>query len=250
MHGKELNLSRHINGVVMKNIIRFFLIFVMIFLLNNCCIFVYGCYNFVEYDLSKDDGILSDILLNGNSEITYSDYTISNWSESKIEQTKAKEVMLALKNVECIKESWFKSNCICFLQTANNSITQIKIDSVNSKKITYPISKFDFSYMVGSAFSCEIVNIFNQYYLILDFAEETALFPQAVYRCSLNNEQIDLLHSLKQTNELYKRNYPKELAHYYASPSLIIASFVIMLLETSIVMVIAKKFKTKKQRTA
>ena len=211
----------------MKKVIKFFCFVLIVFLVNNIGIFFYGYAIIDESTVSMDSGALSDVLMNGNEYINYSDYTLRNWSDEPSEKQLSDNIMSALMEVECVKKGRFISNAVRYMQSKNNSILEIKINSLDSEKITYPIARDTISKLKGSSFSCDVVNLFNKHFLIVRFLDEldpAPVFATSVYEVRLEHDEIDLIGSIKPDKELYSRAYPVSFAYYYDSPKLLLLS--------------------------
>ena len=108
----------------------------------------------------------------------------------------------------------------------------------------------------GSGFLCEVVKICGDYFFIIRFIdslEPDGLFTVSVYKTELEVDQINAIESMKQSNELYKRNSPETFTHYYATPRLIGLSIVLLFVETFLIMCaynfIKNKSKTRGENT-
>ena len=234
--------------------VKFFLVSLLIVLiLNNLGVLVYGYFSLRQSNISLDNGTFSQVMVNENKSIIYEDYTLKNWTSNKLEQNGINEVMIELKDVNCRKLNKSYANFVCYLQSKINSIAEIEIGSIFGDKIDYPISKDYMSKICKSGFSCEIVKLGGKVFFIIRFIdglEPENLFTTSVYEVELKEEQIHIIESMKQSNELYKRNYPETFTHYYSTPKLIILSIIFIFIEVfMIVYLMGKLSKRHKSKT-
>lgn len=251
MLGPDITLFWRIRGYNMKKFFRIISFFIVVILINNIAIFIYGFSTIKTSKTSLEGGSFSDILIGENTNIDYNDYFVQNWTEGGIAKENSKEILQIISDIRCEKLNKFYCCLVCWAQTSYNSISEIELQSISGKDIEYPINKDTLTKLTGSVFCCDIVKIFNQYYIITRSIDGTGIddaFTKSVYKMD-TDESVGRIELYKTQNELYKRSFPGELYHYYSSPVLIILSFIVMFFEAFIVFLIYKKIIRNNQGT-
>lgn len=236
----------------MKKIKNFLISLLIVLMLNYLGVLVYGYFSLRQSNISIDNGTFSQVMVNENKSIIYEDYTLKNWTSNKLGQNKINEVMIELKDVNCRKLNKSYANLVCYLQSKSNSIAEIKISSIYGDKLDYPISKEYMSKICKSGFSCEIVKLSGKHFFIIRFIdglEPENLFTTSVYKAELEEEQIHIIESMKQSNELYKRNYPETFTHYFSTPKLIVLSIILMLIEVFVIVYLMEKLSKRYKKS-
>lgn len=235
----------------MKIFKKFILILCIVIILNNLLIFAYGFCTMRLSSIAPDNLQFSETIVGINEDISYSDYIVENWTEEELPPNTTEVVLGTLENIRCTKLNKFYSCVICWCQTSRNSISQISLDRINDVTLSYPISKEALSGAIGSAFSCDVIKIFNSYFAItyfIDDVEVEGLFTTSVYKLDVT-EDIETIEEFKSNNELYEREFPEYLSYYYSSPALICLSFLLMIIETAAIVCIVTRYKKRKSDT-
>ena len=204
----------------MKNVVRFAIIFIIVFLLNNVVIFGYGFATMRTSEKATESGRFNEVLVNQNNYVDYSDYNVRNWSDSYLDSAQNSVIMQLLNDVECEKVSPFYSSLVCYFQNSRNSITEIVLRSVDGNELQIPLKKDYLKKTVDSLYSGEIVELFGDFYLIgyfIDGVNIDDLFTVAVYKLDGTND-LDDLYEYKTNNDLYEKSFPEYLSYYINNP--------------------------------
>ncbi len=235
----------------MKKIKTFIVVITVLFFVCQIGIFVYGCFSMNLYSSSVEKGYFDEILINYNDSVSYEGYRLTNWTNEEIDAKKGNIAIANIKNAECEKAGFLKSAIVNYLQTSNNSVAKIKNTMINDKEFGYPISKDVLQLHSNAALGCELIEIGTQYYIIVtyvDYVGEIINLPSSVYNIELNEKQVEQMKELKGNNELYNRNFPEALTHYYATPKLIVVSFSFLIFVAGVLTFIIETIKTKQKR--
>ena len=189
---------------------------------------MYGCCSMNLYSSSVEKDSFEKVLINYNDAITYEGYRLINWTNEEIDTQIGNIAISNIRYAKCEKAGFLKSAVVNYLQTSNNSVAKIKNTMIEDREFGYPIGKDVLQLHTGSALGCELVGIGAKHYIIVtyvDYCDNVINLPLSVYEINLSEQQVDTLIDLKGDNELYKRNFPTSLTHYYATPKLIIISY-------------------------
>ena len=135
------------------------------------------------------------------------------------------------------------------LQNSRNSICEIELFEINgeSKENTTNISEW-FSKTYNSAVSCEIVKLFEDYYLVCDYIDDVEdidnFFLTSVYKV-VNSEEICNIDDFQKSNEYYSRTYPDKISIFASSPLWIVLFVATLLCEFLLVYNITGKTKNR-----
>ena len=235
----------------MRKIRIFILVLIVVFFINNLSIFSYGFATMRCSKVARDFGGFFEVLDNDNPNIEYYDYSMRNWSKQNIDFKNSKEILDELQNIECRKLSRFFSSIICFLQNKNNSTIEIVLKQIDAKIIETPLEKTQLEMISGSVYSCEIVKMFNQYFLIcyfIDSVEVDDLFTIAVYAVETIEGSKEKLDGLKSDNELFEKRFPEYLSYYMNSIQCICFWYLSMVIETFLIFYLVGKTRSIRGR--
>ncbi len=230
---------------------RIVLSILIVFLLNVTALYTY-CYVTDDDNTNViDGGSLFDVLANGNEITKKSDYGVDNWSSNSKTTPKEKaEIISILENADCRKSSKFTACFVKLLQTSRNSISELDIIEYNNVK------KEDANRVAAwlgnvkkSAISCDVVKLFNNYYLICTYmkdADDIENFSNtAVYKVT-NSKEIQEIDNYQKENEYFYPSYPEGLYFIRMSNFWIVLLIGLFIFEVFVIYKISNKFAKKK----
>ena len=222
----------------MKKIKRIMICFISVLLLNALLLFSYSFFTEKENNNAVEKGKFFDVLVNDNPITKTNDYDVSNW-DSQTSSKEKKQIFSILENADCKKTGKLVACSVQLLQNSRNSICEIELFEINgeSKENTNSISEW-FSKTHNSAVSCEIVKLFEDYYLVCDYIDDVEdidnFFLTSVYKV-VNSEEICNIDDFQKSNEYYSRTYPDKISFFASSPLWIVLFVATLLCEVLLV---------------